>query len=103
MIRKLFFNLVFGLIFMVSWGQEKQYAVHTIAFDKVEQLLDTVNSPNTVDAEFTANGHRGWGTQKYNKKLHLLAAAISQLGTDENPNMPTVLGVSEIESRSVLE
>lgn len=103
MIRKSFINLFFALIFSIVWGQEKQYAVHTVAFYNVENLFDTIKSPNTFDAEFTPNGQRGWGTQKYNRKLNLLAEAISQIGTDENPNMPTILGVSEIENRAVLE
>ena len=103
MIRKSFINLFFALIFSIAWGQEKQYAVHTVAFYNVENLFDTIKSPNTFDAEFTPNGQRGWGTQKYNRKLNLLAEAISQIGTDENPNMPTILGVSEIENRAVLE
>lgn len=103
MIRQKFFNLLFGFICVATWAQDKQYAVHTVAFYNVENLFDTIKSPNTFDAEFTPNGQRGWGTQKYYKKIDLLAESISQIGTDENPNMPTILGVGEVENRSVLE
>lgn len=97
--------LLFSFLFCAFYAkaQDKKFSVHTIAFYNVENLFDTLKSPNTFDEDFTPNGQRGWGTKKYNKKLELLSSAISKIGTDENPNMPTILGVSEIENRSVLE
>jgi len=87
----------------VITAQDKKYKVHTVAFYNLENLFDTIPNPEIYDAEFTPNGARGWGKQKYEKKLEYLSSAISQIGTDENPNMPTILGVSEIENRGVLE
>ncbi len=93
----------FLLVNLCLQAQDKKFSLHTIAFYNLENLFDTIKSPNTFDEEFTPDGPRGWGTEKYMKKLNLLSSAISQIGTDENPNMPTVLGVSEIENRQVLE
>jgi len=91
------------LISIVAKAQDKQYKIHTIAFYNVENLFDTIPNPEIYDAEFTPNGARGWGKQKYEKKLKNLSKAISEIGKDENPNLPTILGVAEIENRGVLE
>lgn len=94
--------LIFLACYSVS-AQEKKFKVHTVGFYNLENLFDTIPNPEIYDTEFTPNGPRGWGKQKYEKKLNNLSKAISQIGTDENQNMPTVLGVSEIENRGVLE
>lgn len=93
----------FALLSLKSLAQEKKYIVHTIGFYNLENLFDTIPNPEIYDTEFTPNGPRGWGKEKYEKKLQNLSKAISEIGTDENVNMPTVLGVSEIENRGVLE
>lgn len=99
------FSLILFLFLFQQFvhAQNKNYVVHTIAFYNLENLFDTIKSPDTFDDDFTPSGSRKWETRKYNRKLDLLSQAISQIGTDENPNMPTVLGVCEIENKSVLE
>ena len=98
----LFIAFAFFINFATS-AQEKKYKIHTVAFYNLENLFDTIPNPEIFDTEFTPNGARGWGKQKYEKKLDNLSKAISQIGTDENPNMPTIVGVSEIENKGVLE
>jgi hypothetical protein len=102
-IRKL--AALFFVIFSISgsFAQEKQYSIHTIAFYNVENLFDTINDPKVRDEEWLPYGEQHWTGDKYRKKLSNLAKVISEIGTAENPNMPTVLGVSEIENRGVLE
>lgn len=100
---KLLLSTVFALLTLTSFAQEKKYVVHTIGFYNLENLFDTIPNPEIYDSEFTPKGARGWGKKKYEKKLQNLSRVISEIGTDENPNMPTVLGVSEIENRGVLE
>nr|WP_297309002.1 endonuclease/exonuclease/phosphatase family protein [uncultured Flavobacterium sp.] len=100
---KLVFIALTLLISFTTSAQDKKYKVHTVAFYNLENLFDTIPNPEIYDTEFTPNGARGWGKQKYEKKLANLSKAISQIGTDENPNMPTILGVSEIENKGVLE
>lgn len=96
------FFVLFVSVFAVK-AQEKQYSVHTIAFYNVENLFDTINDPKINDEEWLLSGSQRWTGQKYRKKLSNLAKVISEIGTPENPNMPTVLGVAEIENRGVLE
>lgn len=82
-------------------SQDKQYKVHTVAFYNVENLFDTINGPNN-DEEYLPK--QGWTGKKYMKKLDLLGRVISQIGmSDQQKEAPTMLGVSEIENRRVLE
>ncbi|WCM41386.1 endonuclease/exonuclease/phosphatase family protein [Flavobacterium sp. CBA20B-1] len=84
-------------------AQQKSYMVHTVAFYNLENLFDTIRDEKIYDEEWTPTGTRNWGSKKYQEKLENLSRAISEIGTDENPNMPTILGVSELENRKVLE
>ena len=73
-----------------------------VAFYNLENLFDTIDNENN-DAEFLPNGANKWGTMKYNAKLKRMSYAISQIGLDNSPVGPAILGVSEIENRGVLE
>ena len=88
---------------VLAQSQQKSFMVHTIAFYNVENLFDTQRDESIYDEEWTPNGERSWDDNKYQQKLENLSRAIAEIGTDENPNMPTILGVSEIENRKVLE
>ncbi|MCL9808300.1 endonuclease/exonuclease/phosphatase family protein [Flavobacterium luminosum] len=93
----------FSLLFMIliaslANAQGKQYAVHTIAFYNLENFFDTVNDPKINDEDFI------YTPENYAKKIDNLARVISGLGTSEvQKNAPIILGVSEIENRTVLE
>lgn len=101
---KIHYLLILGLFVLnVSWAQEKKFMVHTVAFYNVENLFDTIRDPKIFDEEWTPKGAQAWVGTKYNKKIKNLAEVISQIGTDENKNMPTILGVAEVENRAVLE
>lgn len=81
----------------------KKYQISCVAFYNVENLYDTIDSPNTSDFEFTPQGPNQWNSVKYYKKLQRLAEVISQLGTEATPDGPAIIGLCEIENRSVLE
>lgn len=79
-------------------------AVYGVAFYNLENLFDTIpNNPLGRDLEFTPDGQNLWGSRKYWAKINNLAYAISQMTTKATPNGPAIIGVSEIENRSVLE
>lgn len=88
-------------------GQEKkQYQMGMIGFYNLENLFDTIDDPNTNDQEFLPKGSYGWNGTKYHSKLHNLAHVISTMGTEISGHYlhcPDILGVSEIENRTVLE
>ncbi len=83
---------------------KKQYKAYGVAFYNLENLFDTIaNNPLERDLEFTPRGARGWDTHKYSCKLHNLARAISNFKTDLTPNGPAIIGISEIENRTVVQ
>ncbi len=85
-------------------AQEKQaYKVGIVGFYNLENLFDTINDPNKNDEEFLPQGVNQWNTEKYMSKLRNMAYAISTIGIDWSPDGVAVLGMSEMENRTVLE
>ncbi|MHC1703785.1 MAG: endonuclease/exonuclease/phosphatase family protein [Tenuifilaceae bacterium] len=80
---------------------KKQYKVGCIAFYNLENIFDTLSGPN--DSEFTPDGINKWNTEKYNKKLEHISDVISQIGSEMFPGGPAILGICEIENKSVVE
>ena len=75
-----------------------------IAFYNLENLFDTIpNNPDGRDLEYTPGGKNQWDTRKYFNKLHNMATAIAALTTRTTPYGPAIIGVSEVENRTVLE
>jgi len=91
------------LFFAISYSFAQNYKVGCIAFYNIENLFDTIDSPNTHDSEFLPDGARKWNSEKYYKKLDNMARVISEIGTELVPTGPAVIGLSEVENRSVLE
>ena len=77
--------------------------VGCVAFYNNENFFDTIHQNNVNDYEYTPTGSMKWGTQKYNGKLEHMSYAISQIGLDVCPGGISLIGVSEIENRGVLE
>lgn len=96
------FCLLFFFISFLS-AQPKKYNIHTVAFYNFENLFDTINDLATNDDEWTPDGAQNWTNEKYQQKLKNLARVLSEIGTPENTNAPTLIGGSEIENRGVLE
>lgn len=55
-------------------GQKESIGV---MFYNVENLFDTINSPNTIDEEFTPDSKKEWNTERYQTKLNHLALVIA--------------------------
>lgn len=82
-----------------SAPREKSFV---IGFYNVENLFDTVDDPNTNDQEFLPEGKNHWTEDKYRMKVHNMAQAIRAM-RDENGVFHTILGLAEVENRSVVE
>lgn len=105
--------ITFGLAFLVFFSfslkshqtiaQGKQYKVVTVAFYNLENLFDTLDTPDKNDFEFTPEGSYKWDSEKYNSKQEKISYVISQIGADLTKTAPAIIGVSEIENRAVLE
>jgi hypothetical protein len=97
------FVVLFIAIFAIygAKAQDKKFKVHTVAFYNCENLFDTINDPTINDEEYLPS--EGWTLKKYKKKLGNLSRVLAEIGSGENTNSPTIIGVSEIENRGVLE
>ena len=75
---------------------------YVIGFYNLENLFDTYHDEGKNDYEFLPDGVNQWTEAKYQKKLANMAHVIAAMKED-NGRWHTVLGVSEIENRHVLE
>ena len=83
--------------------QKRRVRVYGVAFYNLENLFDTINNNGKYDHEFSPAGARRWDGDKYYRKINNLASAIAAMTTKTTPMGPAIIGVSEIENRSVLE
>ncbi len=95
--------VVFGIIIggKTIAQEKKQYKVGCIAFYNIENLFDTI--PGANDVEFTPDGANKWNTEKYKVKLDHMSDVISQIGNEMFPGGPAIVGICEVENRSVVE
>ena len=75
---------------------------HVIGFYNLENLFDTYHDEGKNDYEYLPDGANQWTEAKYWKKQENMARVIAEMKAD-NGVWHTVLGVSEIENRHVLE
>lgn len=99
------FCMVLATLFVIQSGfaQGKEARIGCIGFYNVENLFDTLDTPDVRDTEFTPNGDKLWNSALYQDKLGNLARVISELGTEMTPDGVAMLGVAEVENRKVLE
>jgi len=91
-------------LFVISNAQ--QYNVRCVAFYNLENLFDTIVDPDTnliLRDDFTPIGKKNWNTQKYYHKLDNMARVLSEIGVGVEPMGPAIIGVSEVENKSVLD
>ncbi len=73
-----------------------------VAFWNLENLFDIYDDPETHDEEFTPEGAKQWNEIKYQKKLSNVERVMFDMAAIQK-DYPIVIGVSEVENRSVLE
>ncbi len=97
--------ILFYLIycFLPSGYGQKEYKVSLIGFYNVENLFDTINDPNIKDEEFLPEGEKVWTGEKYREKLGNMARVIHDIGLSYSADGLAVLGLCEVENRSVIE
>jgi len=101
--KKVFILLFLAGIALYCDAQVK-FKAGVVAFYNLENLFDTINTDGVLDEEFTPEGPNRWNGKRYTEKIARMAGVISQLGADEGiPGGPAIIGLSEIENRSVLE
>lgn len=104
--RKLLLPLLAALLTAMGVSAQsdpKQPLVYGVAFYNLENLFDTINNNGTYDLEFSPKGARQWNSEKYWSKINNLAYCISRMVTKNTPMGPAIIGVSEVENKSVLD
>ena len=81
---------------------KKDFYSAIIGFYNVENLYDTIDSPDTDDSEFLPNGKNEWTGERYYQKMGQLSRVISEMGTEINPDGLAILGLCELENKDVV-
>lgn len=90
-------------VFAQQSPKPEKAKIAAIGFYNLENLFDTLDTPDVLDEEFTPNGANHWIGKYYWEKLERMADVISQLGTALTPDGVALLGVAEVENITVLQ
>ena len=74
----------------------------SIGFYNLENFFDTINDPKTQDNPFTPKGFMHWVLKRYFNKAKKIGYVISQLGFTETQKTPAIVGLGEVENKTVL-
>lgn len=83
-------------------NKTSNYITAAIGFWNVENFYDTLNDKWKNDEEFTPKGANAWNGARYWNKIDHLAEAICQMATDVTPDGLTMMGLCEVENKSVV-
>lgn len=98
--RELFILLILGLNVCPASAEDGKGNV--VVFWNLENFYDyTDGGAGESDAEFSSEGKRRWTSSRFYEKCRSIAKALFWIG-DECGRMPDVIGVAEVENRSVL-
>ena len=88
--------------FLCNSQENKKYAVKTIAFYNIENLFDTENDSLTFDDDRTPDGKDKWTMERYKNKIENMSQVLSEVGNEITRTSADIIGICEIENRSVL-
>lgn len=93
------------LLLYVSFNVQAQniFKIHTIAFYNLENLFDTIDDPNKFDEYSPMMELKTDKSIVYKNKIHNMARVIADIGKDVSHNSPCIIGVSEVENKTVLQ
>src|ERR1039457_1887950 len=72
----------------------------TIAFWNVENFFDTLNTNGKNDEEFSPGSKKHWTSERYQTKVLHLAQVIGDMNNNRGPD---ILGMSETETKEVID
>ena len=102
--RKYILGLLLAIISLNTVAQEKRnFKIHTIAFYNVENLFDTINDINKNDEASPIMEIKFNRSEIYKKKVKNMASVIADIGSDLVNKSPSIVGLSEVENRNVIE
>ena len=74
----------------------------SIGFYNLENFFDTFDDPKTQDNPFTPKGFMHWISKRYFNKAKKIGYVISRLGYAETQKIPSLVGLGEVENKTVL-
>ncbi len=102
--KKNFLILAMLLLVAVGASAQKKFNLYAVGFYNQENLFDTCHDEGKRDYDFLPNGSYKWNGLKYSHKLHNMAQALADMGTDKLPGVGCALiGLSEVENSKVLD
>lgn len=88
---------------VLSVNAQKKLAAYAVGFYNQENLFDTEHDEGKLDTEFLPGGSYRWTEMKYKSKLHNMAQALADMGTDKLPGVGCAfIGLSEVENEHVM-
>ena len=97
-------GILLAIISLNTIAQEKKnFKIHTIAFYNVENLFDTINDVNKNDEASPMMEIKFNRSEIYKKKVENMASVIADIGSDLVNKSPSIVGLSEVENRNVIE
>lgn len=102
--KRILYILAFTLLLGISADAREKNGNggYVVGFYNLENLFDIYDDPSHNDEEYLPDGKNNWTEAKYQKKVHNMAQVIRAM-RDDNNCYHTILGISEIENRLVIE
>jgi endonuclease/exonuclease/phosphatase family metal-dependent hydrolase len=100
------FSLVLPFILLAGIAvaqSDRQFVPGLVAFWNIENLFDTLDSEGVIDSEYLPDSPKQWGTERYERKVRKMGEVIAALGRDLDPRGVALLGLAEVENRTVVE
>lgn len=96
--------MLLAVILLIAIGASaRQFVAYAVGFYNQENLFDTNHDEGKNDYEFLPTGSYRWNELKYTHKLHNMARALADMGTDKLPGVGcAIIGMSEVENAKVL-
>jgi len=95
-------KIIIAFFTLLSLNVFSQVEVAAVGFYNLENLFDTIQDLEINDEDFLPDGKLHYNSFIYNDKLKHLSNVISQISTDITPDGLALLGVAEVENKSVL-
>lgn len=90
---------LFLTVGIVGFTHKANRNSYHLAFYNLENLFDTLHTPNKQDYEYLPSSQKKWGTERYSKKIHNIARVIASINEWQGPD---IIGLCEVENKAVL-
>jgi len=94
--------LAFLMLVSLAANAQKKFSVYGVGFYNLENLFDTCHDEGKNDYEYLPLGSNKWTGLKYSNKLHNMARALADMGTEKLSVGCAAIGVSEVENSTAL-